>query len=191
MSRVKEIYFTEIFDSDPRPPTDIPLLFQDLSLAGDAAVPLILSQKERSHANPSLRFDVVTLRSTETTTFTKGYGKHAGRAGPVILLTDDGERRVSSERLDRFPGLDLGPEGRDLRWFSDREMLRVHGYPDTFKFPPGLSLRQRFALIGNSVNVEVIALLLRRLLFLRQRATGELFGNDGAFPSEDDFAVPH
>lgn len=128
-------------------------------------MPLLLSSKAASYANPSLRFDVATLASTETTTFTKGYGKHAGRAGPVVLLTDDGERRVSGENLGRFPsGLDLGPEGREVRWFSEREMLRLHGFPEDFDFPPGLTLRQRCALIGNSVNVEVVALLLKRLL---------------------------
>lgn len=142
-----------------------PILPQDPSLTGEAAVPLLLSPKAASHANPSLRFDVVTLQSTETTTFTKGYGKHAGRAGPVLLLTDDGERRVSGESLGRFPsGLDLGPEGREVRWFSEREMLRLHGFPDEFNFPLGLTLRQRCALIGNSVNVEVVELLLRRML---------------------------
>ncbi|CAM9347502.1 unnamed protein product [Scytosiphon promiscuus] len=139
--------------------------YLDLSLTGEAVVPLLLSPKAASHANPSLRFDVVTLQSTETTTFTKGYGKHAGRAGPVVLLTDDGERRVSDESLGRFPsGLDLGPGGREVRWFSEREMLRIHGFPEGFGFPPGLTLRQRFALIGNSVNVEVVTLLLWRLL---------------------------
>lgn len=137
-------------------------------MTGEAAVPLLLSPKDASHANPSLRFDVVTLCSTETTTFTKGYGKHAGRAGPVVLLTDDGEgeRRVSKENLGRFPrGLDLGPGGREVRWFSDREMLRLHGFPEGFEFPSGLSQRQRCALIGNSVNVEVVALLIERMLF--------------------------
>lgn len=139
---------------------------QDSFLTGEAAVPLLLSPKDASHASPSLRFDVVTMCSTQTTTFTKGYGKHAGRAGPVVLLTDDGERRVSEENLGRFPsGLDLGPDGREVRWFSDREMLRLHGFPEGFDFPKGLTQRQRCALIGNSVNVEVVALLLERLIF--------------------------
>ena len=139
---------------------------QDSSLTGEAAVSFLLSPKDASHARPNLRFDVVTTCSTETTTFTKGYGKHAGRAGPVVLLTDDGERRVSEENLGRFPaGLDLGPGGREVRWFSDREMLRLHGFPEGFEFPSGLSQRQRCALIGNSVNVEVVALLLERMLF--------------------------
>lgn len=158
--------YTKHYGKRNTAPYPTPPVVQDLSLAGDAAVPLLLSTKAASHATPSLRFDVVTLRSTETTTFTKGYGKHAGRAGPVVLLTDDGERRVSEENLGRFPsGLDVGPQGRELRWFSDREMLRLHGFPEGFEFPPGLTLRQRCGLIGNSVNVEVVALLLRRMLF--------------------------
>ena len=148
------------------PPNTCTCTAQDPSLTGEAAMPLLLSLKDASHANPSLRFDVVTMCSTETTTFTKGYGKHAGRAGPVLLLTEDGERRVSEENLGRFPpGLDLGPGGREVRWFSDREILRLHGFPEGFEFPAGVSQRQRCALIGNSVNVEVVAVLLERLLF--------------------------
>lgn len=159
------------------PPHCIALMYcQDPSLTGEAAVPLILTAKAASHANPSLKFDVVTTRSTETTTFTKGYGKHAGRAGPVVLLSDDGERRASEEELGRFPsGLDLGPDGREVRWFSEREMLRIHGFPETFDFPEGLTQRQRCALIGNSVNVEVVALLLRWMLF-KGNAQAELEG---------------
>ncbi|CAM9516284.1 unnamed protein product, partial [Sphacelaria rigidula] len=140
--------------------------YLDPSLHGEDVTPLLLSPKAAGHANPSLRFDVVTLRSTTTTTFTKGYGKHAGRAGPVILLSDDGTRRASDEALGRFPdGLHLGPGGRELRWFSDREMLRLHGFPETYGFPPDVTIRQRWGLVGNSVNVDVVALLLSRLLF--------------------------
>lgn len=154
--------------------------YLDLSLAQKDVIPLLLSPKAAGHANPSLRFDVVTLRSTETTTFTKGYGKHAGRAGPVILLSDDGTRRVSEDDLGRFPnGLNLGPAGRELRWFSDREMLRLHGFPEKFGFPPGVTLRQRFGLIGNSVNVDVVALLLRRLLFREEALKQEMVVEDG------------
>ncbi|CAM9548558.1 unnamed protein product [Ectocarpus sp. 6 AP-2014] len=161
---------TDVKKSFPQDVTAVPLRplskYLDPSLYGEAAVPLLLSPKACSHANPSLRFDVVTLQSTETTTFTKGYRKHAGRAGPVVLLTDDGERRVSGEKLGRFPsGLDLGPEGKEVRWFSDREMLRLHGFPEAFDFPTALTPRQRCALVGNSVNVEVVALLLEFMLF--------------------------
>lgn len=144
----------------PSPPDE-----QDPSIEGAAAVPLLMSPKIAVHANLSLRFDIVTARSTETTTFTKGYGKHAGKAGPMILLTEDGTRRVSDEDLGRFPDVDLGPMGRELRWFSDREMLRLHGFPEWFVFPDELTLRQRFGLVGNSVNVDVVAMLLGYLLF--------------------------
>lgn len=53
-------------------------------------------------------------------------------------------------------------------------MLRLHGFPEGFDFPAGLTPRQRCALIGNSVNVEVVALLLRWMLFEGHDAQGEL-----------------
>lgn len=82
---------------------------------------------------------------------------------------------MSEEDLGRFPdGLDLGPAGRELRWFSDQEMLRLHGFPEKFGFPPGVTLQQRFGLVGNSVNVDIVALLLRRLLFREEALKQEL-----------------
>lgn len=143
-----------------------------------------MSPKLAVHANKSLRFDVVTSRSTETTTFTKGYGKHAGKAGPMILLTEDSTRRVSDEDLGRFPEVDLGPAGRELRWFSDCEMLRLHGFPEWFSFPPDLTLRQRFGLVGNSVNVEVVRILLSRLLFHDGvQSAGDEWSNSDILPA--------
>lgn len=47
-------------------------------------------------------------------------------------------------------------------------MLRLHGFPETYRFPSDLTLRQRWGLVGNSVNVDVVALLLSRLLFRDQ-----------------------
>ncbi|CDJ51901.1 DNA methyltransferase 2, putative [Eimeria brunetti] len=55
-------------------------------------------------------------------------------------------------------------EGETVRFFSSRELLRLHGFPESFSFPPSLPFRKRAALVGNSVNVKVVALLLQHLL---------------------------
>ncbi|CAM9199294.1 unnamed protein product, partial [Discosporangium mesarthrocarpum] len=140
-------------------------VYPDHSLMGDAATPLLVPPKAAAYATDALRFDVVTGGSTATTTFTKGYGKHAGRAGPVLLL-HKATGRVSREPLDRFPSGQGEGEARQwlLRYFSDQEILRMHGFPEGFGFPDGVTLRQRFSLVGNSVNVEVVSKLLAHML---------------------------
>ena len=51
-----------------------------------------------------------------------------------------------------------------VRLFSADEMLRLHGFPRTFVFPADVTQKQGRALVGNSVNVDVIAHLLQVLL---------------------------
>jgi DNA (cytosine-5)-methyltransferase 1/tRNA (cytosine38-C5)-methyltransferase len=64
--------------------------------------------------------------------FTSSYGRAITGAGPV-LLDDEGPR-----------------------WFSPEEILRLHGFPASFRFPEGLTLRTRWRLAGNSVHVGCV-----------------------------------
>ncbi|KAL8272655.1 hypothetical protein Esti_003443 [Eimeria stiedai] len=57
-------------------------------------------------------------------------------------------------------------EGERVRFFSIREILKLHGFPPTFRFPLFLPYRKRAALVGNSVNVPLVSLLLQHLLLL-------------------------
>ena len=50
-----------------------------------------------------------------------------------------------------------------MRYFSPREMLSLHGFPRNFAFPPDLGDRACWRLIGNSLNVVVVAELLHFL----------------------------
>ena len=69
--------------------------------------------------------------------------------------TQPGERaRLSTEELKS-----LG-----LRYFSPREIARLHSFPEAFSFPQHVTLRQQYALLGNSVSALVIADLLQYLL---------------------------
>ncbi|KAL0297327.1 UNVERIFIED_CONTAM: tRNA (cytosine(38)-C(5))-methyltransferase 2 [Sesamum radiatum] len=50
-----------------------------------------------------------------------------------------------------------------LRYFTPREVANLHSFPDDFQFPGHVSLRQRYALVGNSLSVGVVAPLFRYL----------------------------
>lgn len=55
-------------------------------------------------------------------------------------------------------------ESMRLRYFTPREVARLHSFPAQFSFPQNVSLRQKYALLGNSLSVAVVAKLLRELL---------------------------
>ena len=58
-----------------------------------------------------------------------------------------------------------------LRYFSPREIARLHSFPEAFAFPPHVTLRQQYALLGNSVSALVIADLLKYLLHATEYST--------------------
>ena len=43
-------------------------------------------------------------------------------------------------------------------------MANLHGFPPHFGFPPEVSTRKQYELLGNSLSVQVVATLLRYLL---------------------------
>ena len=68
---------------------------------------------------------------------THGYGKSLLRSGSY-LRTEEGR----------------------LRRMSPQELLSLFGFPPSFSFPEGMTLRQRWQLIGNSLSVDCVARLL-------------------------------
>ncbi|KAJ2713392.1 hypothetical protein H4R19_002272 [Coemansia spiralis] len=151
--------------------------------AGDAAMaavqrPLGSYIDPASDAVPSLRvpdadilkrkrlgLDIVLPTSPSTATFTKAYGSgHLIGSGSLLQtqsLDTDGMAAASPEEL-----LGLG-----LRFFSPDEVARLHHFPihkslpHSLNFPPQITQRQRHQLLGNSLNVHVVAQLLKHVLF--------------------------
>lgn len=51
-----------------------------------------------------------------------------------------------------------------LRYFTPREVANLHSFPGNFSFPPHVTIKQQYALLGNSLSVAVVADLLTYLL---------------------------
>lgn len=83
--------------------------------------------------------DIVDPSSTRSACFTKSYGRYLKGTGSVLR------------------------DGGHVRYFSPTEIARLLGFPDSFTFPHHLSFRQKAALLGNSLHVDVVAALLRHL----------------------------
>ena len=111
-------------------------------------------------------FDIVQPSSTHSCCFTRAYGHYAVGTGSIL-------QHASSEDLGKA-FQDYQKEGDSdrcvqslqslkLRYFSPREVANLMCFPPSFTFPPGLTLKQRCKVIGNSVNVHVVSVLLRYL----------------------------
>eukprot|EP00941_MAST-03F_sp_MAST-3F-sp1_P005109 g5109.t1 len=100
--------------------------------------------------------DIVSTDSTKTDCFTKSYSKYAIGSGSVLLTSTDSIDHPIPRSLDHLKSL-------KLRYFSPREVARLHGLPESFSFPDDISLKQRYGLLGNSLSVTVVSSLLRFL----------------------------
>ncbi|XP_064092956.1 tRNA (cytosine(38)-C(5))-methyltransferase-like isoform X2 [Macrobrachium nipponense] len=108
--------------------------------------------------------DIVDKESKRSCCFTKGYGHYVEGTGSVIKGNSDLDVDAVYNRLSR---LELGdPERLDLlkqlkfRYFTANEILRLMCFPKWFSFPPSLTVKQKYRVLGNSINILVVTSLL-------------------------------
>ncbi|KAF4523035.1 hypothetical protein B566_EDAN012764 [Ephemera danica] len=97
--------------------------------------------------------------------FTKAYRRFFHGSGSVLTdcsrkqffetfdQVDTKVRPMSPEHVSNVRS--IGP-----RFFTPREIMRLMGFPEDFTFPSHASVRQASAMLGNSINVHVVALLI-------------------------------
>lgn len=88
-----------------------------------------------------------------------------GHAIHVIQDAADPEAVVScfTAAYGRSPvrsGSCLYVEGRGVRRFTPREVARLLGFPEWYRFPPHCSRRQIWGMLGNSLSIPVVRWLL-------------------------------
>uniref|UniRef100_A0AAQ4S1Y0 tRNA (cytosine(38)-C(5))-methyltransferase n=3 Tax=Gasterosteus aculeatus aculeatus TaxID=481459 RepID=A0AAQ4S1Y0_GASAC len=114
----------------------------------------------------SLLLDIVQPTCRRSVCFTKGYGRYVEGTGSVLQCC------VETEMESVFAGLDQMSEDDKLqqllklklRYFSPREVANLMGFPQSFSFPQQISTKQQYRVLGNSLNVVVVARLLRLLV---------------------------
>ena len=84
--------------------------------------------------------DIVSGNAQRSFCFTKSYGKYFEGTGS-LLSTSSGR----------------------LRFFTPKEIANIHCFPLNYRFPDQITSRQAYALLGNSLNVFVVAVLLENL----------------------------
>ncbi|KOX71481.1 tRNA (cytosine-5-)-methyltransferase [Melipona quadrifasciata] len=111
-------------------------------------------------------FDIRTSQSDGSCCFTKAYSHYVEGTGSIycpytkeiiqqtfLEANKYGKKSLeASEILQRLM----------LRYFTPREVCRLMCFPEEFVFPEHITCKQKYRLLGNSINVHVVS----RLIFL-------------------------
>ncbi|KNE72464.1 DNA (cytosine-5-)-methyltransferase [Allomyces macrogynus ATCC 38327] len=122
-------------------------------------------------------FDIVTPSLRRSCCFTKNYFHFAEGTGSVLQENEAiSIHDVWPTFLERQPAALASLAANTpidvenplvplrLRYFTPREVANLLCFPADFTFPASTSLKQRYRLLGNSINVLVVSKLMRFLL---------------------------
>ncbi|XP_029384934.1 tRNA (cytosine(38)-C(5))-methyltransferase isoform X3 [Echeneis naucrates] len=114
----------------------------------------------------ALLMDIVEPTCRRSVCFTKGYGRYVEGTGSVLKCCTETKMESVFSGLDQFSEEEKVRQlsKLKLRYFTPREVANLMGFPQSFSFPEGISTKQRYRVLGNSLNVEVVARLLRLLV---------------------------
>ncbi|NWV17689.1 TRDMT methyltransferase, partial [Origma solitaria] len=110
--------------------------------------------------------DIVKPTCRRSTCFTKGYGHYVEGTGSVLQTAVDVQLESVFKDIDKLPEEEklMKLSTLKLRYFTPREIANLHGFPLEFGFPEKVTIKQCYRLLGNSLNVHVVAKLISILL---------------------------
>ncbi|KAL8166468.1 hypothetical protein V2J09_007967, partial [Rumex salicifolius] len=94
--------------------------------------------------------DIVYTDSKRCCCFTKSYYRYVKGTGSLLATIQPKVKGKTSPLKDQ-----------GLRYFTPREVANLHSFPKEFSFPEFVSLKQRYALLGNSLSIAVVAPLIK------------------------------
>ncbi|KAL1494173.1 hypothetical protein ABEB36_009816 [Hypothenemus hampei] len=108
--------------------------------------------------------DICFRNSRKSCCFTKAYGRFIGTGS---VFTNRLEEEVTPI-LQKLYSMDCKSEtyillarSLNLRFFTPKEISKLMCFPKTFSFPNDLTQRQKYMVLGNSVNVRVVTELIK------------------------------
>ncbi|NXK25533.1 TRDMT methyltransferase, partial [Arenaria interpres] len=110
--------------------------------------------------------DIVKPTCRRSTCFTKGYGHYVEGTGSVLQTAVDVQLESVFKHIEELPEEEklMKLSTLKLRYFTPREIANLHGFPPEFGFPDKVTIKQCYRLLGNSLNVHVVAKLISLLL---------------------------
>lgn len=111
--------------------------------------------------------DICTTDSVNSMCFTKSYSRFIEGTGSVYCAMSREELNEKIAEIEANEGSLEMKKKLKLRFFSPDEVARLMSFPlQSFKFPDTISAKQRYKLLGNSINVSVVGELIK-LIFER------------------------
>ncbi|KAK0207955.1 S-adenosyl-L-methionine-dependent methyltransferase [Desarmillaria ectypa] len=108
-------------------------------------------------------FDIVLPGDRKTCCFTSGYTHLVERAGSILQMNEEVDTTKTFDEFLLNADLAILRPLR-LRYFTPNELLRIFDFdPSLFQWPDDVSRKTKYRLIGNSVNVRVVAALIDHL----------------------------
>ncbi|CAG9764504.1 unnamed protein product [Ceutorhynchus assimilis] len=109
--------------------------------------------------------DICYKTSKRSCCFTKAYGRFIEGTGSVYTENNEEEvleniKKLHQMQSDSEKYLELA-ESLNLRFFTAKEISRLMCFPETFAFPDNLTNRQKYMVLGNSINVKVVSELIK------------------------------
>lgn len=112
--------------------------------------------------------DIVFPQSKHSCCFTKAYGHYVVGTGSV-LSNESKEyvlsvaEKIKSRECESEKCLNL-LHSLQLRYFTPLEIAKLMCFPQDFSFPTFVKRKQRYRLLGNSINVHVVSILIKLLV---------------------------
>lgn len=142
---------------------NIQTLLPFLDLTSNDGDEFMLSDKILSRRLQVL--DIKTVQATNSMCFTKAYTRLFEGTGSVFsqLPLDELNEKLAKIDCKKDDDLEI-KKSLKLRFFTPKEVARLMAFPDNFTFPPSTSDKQKYKLLGNSINVDVVSELIKIML---------------------------
>ncbi|GJJ71332.1 tRNA (cytosine38-C5)-methyltransferase [Entomortierella parvispora] len=134
-------------------------------------------------------FDIVKETMRRSCCFTKAYYHFVESTGSIFQMEQDKDTATTFDEAEALKAK-AEPETKEaeennanalellrslgLRYFTEFEVAKLMGFPyaeGKFSFPKSTSLKQRYRVLGNSINVKVVSQLIRYLLTSKDDAS--------------------
>lgn len=112
--------------------------------------------------------DIVHQNSRNSRCFTKAYTHYTEGTGSIYCPhtkqnLDEVYEAIKGEHINDEQKLEL-LQSLELRYFTPTEVARLMSFPSDFSFPAETTDRQRYRVLGNSINVAVVGKLIQLLM---------------------------
>lgn len=112
--------------------------------------------------------DIKYPSSRTTNCFTKAYTHYAEGTGSIFCPVDE---KQANTVFDEIKKSTLSSEGQliklkslKMRYFTPQEVAKLMSFPSEFTFPDETTAKQRYRVLGNSINVAIVGKLIEFLV---------------------------